>query len=105
MIRSTCLLLTLAVGSTCALAQASRPAKPVVTLIAAGDVEWSVRDINEPEAARIVYDNGGRNLNEGGWFPIPRLLTSNDMAKRRAANDPLMKRVDSADLADAIASE
>lgn len=102
---SACLLLALAIGSTDALAQASRQGASAVTLIAAGDVEWSGRDLNERDTTRVVFDNGGKNLMEGGWFPIPRLLGTGEIARRRAAKDPLMVRIDSADRAEAIEAE
>ncbi len=70
-------------------AQAQRT--QVVTLVAAGDVEWSGTNLGS--SGSIVMDNEGRTLLEGGWQPIPRFLSNERMAELAAAGSPLVTRI------------
>lgn len=64
-----------------------------ITIIAAGDVEWAGRDLSS--AGSVLYDRGSKTLLEGGWQPVPRLITAEFsryyMAKDKAVLQRMMR--------------
>lgn len=62
-----------------------------ITLVAAGDVQWSPKQ-PKLESGGVFFDPGGKTLLEGGWQPIPRLLSSETMASLQDNNPEILQR-------------
>ena len=76
----------MAVFCIASLSPAAQPGQLV--LVAAGDVEWSGNGLGGGGA--VIYDDGGKNLLEGGWQPIPRLMTAEAVEALGAVGEALM---------------
>lgn len=72
-------------------ASLSFAAQGVVTLVAAGDVEWSGKFF-EKKSESVFYDPGEKTLLEGGWMPIPRLISSETMDIVGKDNPDILRR-------------
>lgn len=68
--------------------------EPVVTLLAAGDVQWSKWPANDEAAGngQVFYDVGETPLLEGGWQPLPRLISEDTMAILEKKSPKFMRR-------------
>ena len=65
-----------------------------ITLIAAGDVEWSGKWFNKGEGS-IFLDPGDKVRAKGGWDPIPRLIAPESLAKLKERDPKVIERYES----------
>ena len=78
-------------GTMAITAYADSDSQELVTLVAAGDVEWSGRWPSASTAnSPTLYTNGDKPLIEGGWQPIPQLLYPEKMARLTKEGSPLV---------------
>lgn len=64
-----------------------------ITLVAAGDVDWSVNPILDGvEFGSIFLDPGATRQLDGGWFPVPRLLATETMANLQQHHPEVLQR-------------
>lgn|GEM_PF-2800213 len=77
-------------GFLIALTLQSVDAQDTITLVAGGDVEWTGERLIAP--TQVVYDTKGISMLDGGWQPVPHVLTSEKIARLIANKDPIVSR-------------